>query len=306
MIDFTASVLSLAELYIIKMKHGVTLRITSSDEPIVWQDNTYVPKPVKRGSLKRTIDFESQVLDITMPSGCITLDGRNLLKMDIDGYFDAAEVSLVFYERITGSYEYMFRGVIAGQSEGDLDERTFKAKDLLYYLEETIPKFVYQRQCNHTLYDYNCRVDKDAFRADAAIDAIYEYDKRIVVSTGLENFGANWFRNGIITVTSGANAGQSRRVMLSSSSKLSNEDFVRYGMSLDNWSLFSAVYILMPTNVGVLYLDKPFWNEFAVGDAFSVWAGCDKSSDTCKNKFNNLINFLGFEYIPESDTALKV
>jgi uncharacterized phage protein (TIGR02218 family) len=241
-----------------------------------------------------------------MGINAVEMDSRNVLGMAKDGYFDGAELHLIVYEHKQQAYEYWWRGHVAGEINATLSEVTLKVKTLMHYLEETIPKFVYQRQCNHTLYDYNCRVDKDAFRADAVIDGIYEDDKRIVVSIGLENFGANWFRSGIITVTSGANAGQSRRVMLSSSSKLSNEDFVRYALSLDNWSLFSAVYMLMPTNVGLLYLDKPFWNAFAVGDTFSVWAGFDKSSDTCRNKFNNLINFLGFEYIPESDTALKV
>lgn len=36
-------------------------------------------------------------------------------------------------------------------------------------------------------------------------------------------------------------------------------------------------------------------------DLVSLWAGCDKTLYTCKNKFNNLLNFRGFPHIPGED-----
>ena len=36
----------------------------------------------------------------------------------------------------------------------------------------------------------------------------------------------------------------------------------------------------------------------AGGDAISILPGCDKLNTTCKNKFNNIVHFQGFPYIP--------
>ncbi len=39
----------------------------------------------------------------------------------------------------------------------------------------------------------------------------------------------------------------------------------------------------------------------AVGDRFRVVAGCDKRADTCREKFNNFLNFRGFPHLPGDD-----
>ncbi len=45
----------------------------------------------------------------------------------------------------------------------------------------------------------------------------------------------------------------------------------------------------------------PFDFDIAVGDRFLAYAGCDKSGTTCHARFANIINFLGFEYIPRPE-----
>lgn len=43
--------------------------------------------------------------------------------------------------------------------------------------------------------------------------------------------------------------------------------------------------------------------NFAVSDGANVFAGCDLSIATCHKKFNNVLNFQGYAYIPEVDPA---
>jgi uncharacterized phage protein (TIGR02218 family) len=43
----------------------------------------------------------------------------------------------------------------------------------------------------------------------------------------------------------------------------------------------------------------------AVGDGFSVVAGCDKRLETCRNRFGNVANFRGFPHIPGQDTVIR-
>jgi len=41
----------------------------------------------------------------------------------------------------------------------------------------------------------------------------------------------------------------------------------------------------------------------ALGDSFSIVAGCDKRFQTCKAKFANQLNFRGFPHLPGNDAA---
>ncbi len=52
-----------------------------------------------------------------------------------------------------------------------------------------------------------------------------------------------------------------------------------------------------------LFLPMPF--NIKIGHTFELFAGCDKKLLTCKNKFNNHINFQGFPYIPSQDQVTK-
>ncbi len=46
-------------------------------------------------------------------------------------------------------------------------------------------------------------------------------------------------------------------------------------------------------------------SAIAIGDAFTVTAGCDKRAATCLTKFVNLDNFRGFPHMPGNDFALS-
>ena len=41
----------------------------------------------------------------------------------------------------------------------------------------------------------------------------------------------------------------------------------------------------------------------APGDTFNVAFGCDHTQATCQSKFNNLVNFRGFPYVPPPQLA---
>jgi len=45
--------------------------------------------------------------------------------------------------------------------------------------------------------------------------------------------------------------------------------------------------------------------DIAIGDSFEIQAGCDKTFETCINRFNNAINFRGEPHMPGQDEILK-
>lgn len=56
---------------------------------------------------------------------------------------------------------------------------------------------------------------------------------------------------------------------------------------------------------GVVALTMAMPNPIAVGDTYSIVAGCDKQFGTCKNRYNNVPNFRGEPYTPGIDTMLR-
>ncbi len=47
----------------------------------------------------------------------------------------------------------------------------------------------------------------------------------------------------------------------------------------------------------------PMRNTIQVGDTYSVYPGCDKNWETCKTKFDNMMNFRGEPFIPQEQSV---
>jgi len=47
-----------------------------------------------------------------------------------------------------------------------------------------------------------------------------------------------------------------------------------------------------------------FPNEVRAGDTFTIYAGCDKRGETCRDRFGNAYNFNGYLYIPRVEEVL--
>lgn len=85
---------------------------------------------------------------------------------------------------------------------------------------------------------------------------------------------SGYFDGGILTFTSGLNAGLS--------------------MEIKNYA------------PGVFVLQLPFPYAVAPGDAYTAIAGCDRTVPTCRDRFNNIVNFRGEPYLPGIDRAIQV
>jgi Phage conserved hypothetical protein BR0599 len=102
-------------------------------------------------------------------------------------------------------------------------------------------------------------------------------DQRTFTVSGLDTFAEDWFSRGLMTWTSGANAGRKAEAKLHSKRDGS--------VTLELWQAMAE--------------------EVGVGDAFTVPACCDKHFKTCKGKFDNSVNFRGFPHVPGVDFALS-
>ncbi|HEY1245769.1 MAG TPA: DUF2163 domain-containing protein [Hyphomicrobiaceae bacterium] len=154
---------------------------------------------------------------------------------------------------------------------------TAEVRGLAHYLQQ--PKgHLYQSGCDADLGDARCGIDlaNPAFRGTGTVLAAAS--PRLFAASGLAAFTAGWFTRGLVTFTSGANAGRAQEVKRHT---LSGND-----ASIELW--------------------QPMASAIAPGDTFTATAGCDKQFATCKARFANAANFRGFPHMPGPDYVLSV
>jgi len=135
----------------------------------------------------------------------------------------------------------------------------------------------YTATCGADLGDSRCTVDlTDPVFAGTGAVTLLNGTSSVRVS-GLDGFADGWFTAGRLTFTSGANSGLAVEV------KTHRVD--ADGVALDLWQA-------MPEPI-------------AVGDTFNVTAGCDKRFATCRDRFDNVLNFRGFPHIPGNDFVTR-
>jgi uncharacterized phage protein (TIGR02218 family) len=135
---------------------------------------------------------------------------------------------------------------------------------------------VYQRSCPAILGDAACRFDLDrpGFSAEGAVTRVAE--GRVLGVTGLEGFAERWFEGGRMRVLDGAAAGIIGLVKGDRGAAAARE--------VELWQQVAGI---------------------AVGDAVRLEPGCDKSAVTCREKFQNFLNFRGFPHIPGEDFLIS-
>lgn len=134
---------------------------------------------------------------------------------------------------------------------------------------------IYGRRCDAVLGDGRCTVDlsNPGYRGTGTIVAVLS-ETQVRVS-GLDAATDRFYRQGVFRFAGGANAGHA-------------VDIEDHRVDGDGVTLS-------------LWLPPP--SPPAVGDTFTVTAGCDKSFATCGAKFSNILNFRGFPHMPGSDFA---
>lgn len=270
MLDVTRDTLTLIELHTLTLINGDIIRLCNSHTAVEFGGGIYQPAVIERGSIEESIDVEVATVTLTIGSS-VSHRGRNAVQMFADGLFSSASYRLDLYEPNQNDSRCLFRGHVADETTAGSYTVTLKIKSILYQLENfALPRIVYQSQCNNSLFDFGCGLSSSDYRVQGVVDG---GDRKTVYSSAFYTTDG-WFKYGKLAVTGGENAGQSR-------------------------------YILSHSGGGIT-VDKPFWFDFAVGDTFDVFPGCDKLGTTCRDKFNNYAHFAGFEFVPQEDTVLKI
>lgn len=276
--------LNKADLYTLALAGGTVLRWSGSDVALSGNGLTWSLGPgLSRSRVRFTVGVEVDAITVTLTDigGATTINGQALIPFIRAGGLANARLQLerAFWgpaaTQPVGALLW-FVGRVAEISRIDRHHAQISVRSNLELLDVMIPRDLYQAGCLNTLYDSACGVVRASYTvsgtAVGATDAL-----RITFDPSLAQT-AGWFNLGVITFTSGANAGISRTVKSYSS---------------------SALTVLQPW---------PF--PVAPGDAFSIYPGCDKSqtgTNGCAKFYstaNVALRFRAHPYVPVAETVV--
>lgn len=267
-----SGVTTLCRCWLITRTDGVTQGFTDHDEDVVLGATTCRAGSGLSGS--EATQKLGLAVDGSELSGALADDSLNEDDLAA-GRYDAAAVELW----LTDWSEPVLRVLLAKGSLGEVKREgtafTAEVRGLSQRLAEDSGR-LYTATCSADLGDARCTVDLDlaAYRGSGTVAALSATSS--FSASGLDVFADGWFTAGKLTFTSGANAGLGVEVKVHRNSG---------AVSFDLWQA-------MPQPI-------------AVGDTFTVTAGCDKRFSTCHDRFDNVVNFRGFPHIPGNDFVIR-
>jgi uncharacterized phage protein (TIGR02218 family) len=253
------------------------LRFTSHDRILTVAGESYTPVGSFDASARRREGALRH--DAADAHGIISSSAITAEDLRAGRYREAAVI-----ERLV-DWRYPFAGTILAFSYW-IDDTTFDGErwtanisGLARFLDHRVGD-TFARTCRWDLGDANCAVALGPFTTSGVhvLGMVDGARRRIIRANASELSGVHpdgWFAWGKVTLTSGANNGIVRVV---------------------------KAYTQATREIEV---QDPFPFEIAIGDTFSVSAGCNKLYSTCKNKFANLARFGGYPTIPGVDKVLR-
>ncbi len=187
------------------------------------------------------------------------------------GLYDFAEIELFIYD-----YEsnVIVKVLATGNwGESQLLDGSYKAefRSLSQRMQQSVGK-LYTAHCTAELGDEKCKVNIVPLLRTGTLTSV---NSRLTLIDTSRTEADNYWRGGMITFLSGDNQYRSFEVSASNSS-------------------------------GVITLFLPLSFPGQVGDTYSIRPGCDKSLNTCKTLYNNVLNFRGFPHVPGTMEILRI
>jgi uncharacterized phage protein (TIGR02218 family) len=252
---------------------AVVRAFTDHDTPLVYGAYTY--QPIAAGNLSNIsqsnkLSVDNQDIEQPFETGFFTEAELRA------GIWDGAEywVFLVNWEDLGMGDIKLSHGWL-GQSEiGDYSAK-IEMRSLTQRLAIPVGR-VMTPECSANLGDARCKVSLAGYTHAGTVSSVVTARRVVAITGAAAGKTAGYYDYGKITWTSGANAGLSMAVK-------------SYDYS---------------TNYVTLLESMPY--DITAGDAFSLQAGCDRRLATCRDRFNNVLNFRGWPHIPGTDKPLNI
>lgn len=254
---------------LITRRDDFTVAVTSADVDVSFLDTTYKSK----GAVV-TSNMSSTLGEITDNLDCNFLVSSDLITREqiLSNLYDDANIDVWFVNYLDPSVrQKVFSGYIGDVSVPG-DSARFSIKSQANKLERSIVD-VTVATCRNKFGDTMCGYNSSSVTWSDAVVSISSDNTIVCDNTDITGKAENYFAYGKVVWTSGDNEGSEMEV---------------------SSSLGSSLTLLRRPDFPV-----------QVGDQFSVTAGCSKTPDQCRGKFNNMINFNGEPHIPGTEYLIR-
>ena len=209
------------------------------------------------------------------------------------GLFDYAtiDIFLVNWASIDDGKLYLAQGWTIGEIEIRDHDFTAEIRGKAQHLQQDICE-LYSITCRADLGDAQCGVDLDSnFPAYSGSVTYVSEDRRVFIDDNL-----------VLTPTSSADELDPiyEFGLLTWTSPSSGES---YSGANAGYQMEVKAY---DPETGEVELFQAMPNAIEVGDEFTLTYGCDKSADTCKVRYDNIINMRAEPFLPGPDRMLEV
>ena len=269
-----AGVTTLCHCWQVTRRDGAVFAFTDHDMPLRFGGVTFrADTGLSARALAQTSGLS---VDNTEALGALCDDGIREDEIE-QGQFDGADVQAWLVNWAEPSQRMLqFRGSI-----GELHRAGGSFRAELRGLTEPLNRpqgRVYQKPCSAVLGDGNCRFDlsEPGYAEERAVESVQ--DAQSFRWAGFSGFEENWFVRGRFDVLDGPAAGL--------------------------WGMIKLDYFEDAQRVIELW--EPIRGALPEGTRVRLTAGCDKRMETCRLKFNNLLNFQGFPDLPGEDWMMAV
>ncbi|MFY9326485.1 MAG: DUF2163 domain-containing protein [Georgfuchsia sp.] len=247
---------------------GVVIGLTELDVPLTIDAVEYL---TVSGYTPTTYSTNSE-LSVNNADVEGLLDAAGIDRSDIlAGLFDDAAIDLFIYDYVAAS---RVKTLATGNwGECTLVEGRFVAefRSLSQKLQQSIGE-IYTANCRAELGDTRCTVATAPLTVTGTIDS--QTSAYILVDAARTEAADSW-RGGVLTFTSGTNDNRTYEIKNSAAD-------------------------------GTLTLLLPLAYDVTAGDAYSLIPGCDKTLATCRDTYNNVVNFRGFPHVPGTLEILRI
>lgn len=259
--------LSLCHCWEITLTNGNVIRLTDHDKDLTFLGETFVADNGFRLSMLESgenMAVDNAELDVLLSTN--NVDQGDI----ISGVYDGARVKIYRVNwQDPSSYITMPGGYLSELKDSDRGVGVFQLVNLSSRANQSTGRTLIPT-CDADVGDARCGVNLASFTTSGTV--ISSSNRKNFTASGFSE-ADGYFNYGVITWTSGANSGLRSEVKIYAS-------------------------------LGTFELVNPTQEVISGGDTFTATAGCDRLKETCKNKFDNLVNFRGFPFVVGTLKAL--
>ena len=260
---------TLAWCWKITRRDGAVYGFTDHDLALIFAGTTFEPESgFVPSEIRAAQDFSVDAQDVEG-----ALSSNRITETDIlDGRWDNAAVDVWRVNWAAVDQRLLMRRGNLGDIRRGRTSFVAEVRSLAHWLNQTVGR-TYQFSCDADLGDARCGVNLASPLWSAVGTVAALSGSRGFTAAALGSFANGSFALGVISWTTGANAGRKAEIA----------------------SFASGAITLFEARV----------RPIAVGDAFLATAGCDKQFATCAAKFGNGVNFRGFPHMPGEEAVLR-